>query len=218
MDFQNTETAPVHVAEIRHRMTNGFQLLQSYAMLQLSECENEEARRRVENVLEQILAVASQQSALAEADSGDLGAFLDLIEENWTVLGAANNVDLIVRRGLLDPMLPHVSRNAARILLEAVANSLEHAFPGRSGGRIEVSVDLVDEQHCRLTVADDGVGLQQDALNGAGGQGTGIVRALAGEIAGTVAWERKSPEGTVLTVEFPVNLPESVVTIKDANA
>lgn len=215
MEGHHSDVDNLHVAEIRHRMTNGFQMLKSFARRQLSACETEEAEVRVSQVLEQIRTVASLQSALAEADTGNFRGFLDRIESHWKNLGSARNIAVTVTCDETESMPKKTSENAARILLEAVTNCIEHAFPEVYGGALSIDVSCPDNQHFRLRISDDGVGMDGD---GEGGQGTDIIRSLAAEIGGRALWNMREGGGTVLNVEFPVNLPSSVTNLNGVHA
>ena len=204
----------VRVAEIRHRMSNGFQMLQSFTRLQLSTCETEEAAEKLDGILRQIEAVAAQQDALSEADTGNLAGFVEKIEPLWHRIGEHAGIAVQVELEAPVTLSPHASETASRILLEAVTNCVEHAFPDGRGGTIEVVVGATDDYHCHCRVADDGIGTTGDGH----GSGTGIIRALAEEIGGRADWKPGPRGGTVLTVDFPVNLPEHVEAMNKANA
>ncbi|EAQ01532.1 histidine kinase-like protein [Pseudooceanicola batsensis HTCC2597] len=210
-DFtSNMET--LRVAEIRHRMSNGFQLLQSFTRQQLSKSENREARERLAQVLRQIETVAAQQSALSEADSGNLAGFAQEMEPLWRRIGEQAGIEVHVRFDADAPFSPLASETAARILLEAVSNCIEHAFPEGEGGRVEIDVTVIDGHHCRVRVTDDGHGMK----NAGRGQGTRIIASLAAELGGVAAWSDRDGGGTVMKIDFPVNLPETVETMTQA--
>ncbi|MFN3207973.1 MAG: sensor histidine kinase [Roseovarius sp.] len=204
----------VRVAEIRHRMSNGFQMLQAFTRQQISKCETEEAAEKLDGLLRQIEAVAAQQDALSEADTGNLAGFVEKIEPLWRRI--CEHAGITVQVALETPvtLAPQASETASRILLEAVTNCVEHAFPDGRSGTIEVVVGATDDYHCHCRVADDGIGMTGERQGG----GIGIIRALAEQIGGRADWERGAGGGTVLMVDFPVNLPEHVEAMKKANA
>ena len=79
------------------------------------------------------------------------------------------------------------------IVTELVMNALKHAFPGGNGGLISVRY-TVDEANWRLSVSDNGVGLQQDgARRGHTGLGVAIVEALARQLKARVETTARSP-------------------------
>ncbi|MEC7760915.1 MAG: sensor histidine kinase [Pseudomonadota bacterium] len=198
----------IHVAEIRHRMKNGFQLLQAYTRQQLRKCETPEARELVGRVLDQIQSVSSLQVALSEADLGKFGGFLEQIEPHWQRLGEGLGVEFTVTRDTPEHLPTRVAENAARILMEAVTNALEHAFPDQRGGRIDVEAKLTDMTHMHLSVADNGVGLRNTPGHG---QGTGIIATLAEDLGGEAHWHPRETGGCILVVSFPVS-PDHAIT------
>lgn len=202
----------IRVAEIRHRMSNGFQILQAFTRQQIRSCDSQEAVDRLGNLLTQIETVAAQQSALSEADTGNFSGFIEAIEPLWQRLGDQSGVAIEVDLDGEISFSPTVAETASRILLEAVTNCIEHAFPGDRGGIVEIKVETTDVYHCECRVIDNGVGFEGDRT----GQGTGIIRSLAETLGGQATWSRRSSGGTVLSVEFPVNLPDEVEAMNKA--
>lgn len=205
----------IHVAEIRHRMTNGFQLLQAYTRQQLRKCETPEARELVGRVLEQIQSVSCLQVALSQADLGKFGAFLEQIEPHWQRLGEGQGVGFAVTSDTPEQLPIHISENAARILMEAVTNALEHAFPDRRGGRVEVHATLTNATHMHLSVADNGIGLRNTPGNG---QGTGIIATLAEDLGGEAHWHPRETGGCRLVVSFPVSADHDITQMNGKHA
>jgi len=82
-----------------------------------------------------------------------------------------------------------------------VINALKHGFPGggNDGGEILVKYE-VDEANWRLSVSDNGVGLQQDGgRRGHTGLGTTIVEALAHQLKARVETTSRSP-GMIVSI------------------
>jgi two-component sensor histidine kinase len=85
------------------------------------------------------------------------------------------------------------------ITTELVINALKHAFPGGGGGEILVRYK-VDEASWRLSVSDNGVGLQRDTSGrGHTGLGTIIVEALAQQLKAGVEITGGSP-GMIVSI------------------
>ena len=86
------------------------------------------------------------------------------------------------------------------ILNETAMNSIKHAF-GAEGGRISVSlVGGVGYGEARLTVTDNGRGIQHPNKNGSGLK---LITSLARQIGGTVD-QTSSDAGTTTTLTFPL--------------
>ena len=79
-------------------------------------------------------------------------------------------------------------------------NALKHGFPiGAEGCEILVRYD-VDESNWRLSVSDNGIGVQTDGgARGRTGLGTTIVEALARQLKASVEITRLSP-GMVVSI------------------
>jgi len=86
------------------------------------------------------------------------------------------------------------------ILNEAAMNSIKHAF-GQDGGTIRVRlVGGVGYGEARLTVSDDGRGMQSANQNGSGVK---LMASLARQIGGAI--DRQSNEGGTTTIlTFPL--------------
>jgi two-component sensor histidine kinase len=85
------------------------------------------------------------------------------------------------------------------IVNELVTNSVKYAFPDGMG-TISIDFRRVEDRYV-LTVADNGVGLQDEVRGG--GLGTTIVHSLASQLRGSFERRRGSP-GTVATLTMPV--------------
>jgi two-component system sensor histidine kinase UhpB len=85
-----------------------------------------------------------------------------------------------------------------RIAQESLTNVVRHAHAS------EASVDLIQEpSYLELVVADDGVGLPGDPINGTGGLRVMRERALL--IGADVWWERREAGGTAVRLRVPVD-------------
>ncbi|MBR9764340.1 MAG: sensor histidine kinase [Rhodobacteraceae bacterium] len=212
MNHPNPASESILVAEIRHRMSNGFQILQAYTRRQITRCDSEEAAEKLQGVLRQIETVAAQQSALSEADAGNFAGFVETIHPLWQRIGEEAGITVQVNLDAGITLPPTASETAARILMEAVTNCVEHAFPDGRGGQIDITISATDAYHCHCRIADDGVGMSGHGT----GDGTGIIRALAETIGGQATWAAGASGGTVLSLDFPVNLPEHVEAMNKA--
>src|SRR5258706_13435460 len=92
----------------------------------------------------------------------------------------------------------------ALIATELVSNAIEHAFVGRSGGRIHVGLQTDGGGGITLTVADNGAGLPAgfDA-KASGNLGLRIVKALAEQLDGT--FEMVDGKGVTCRLVIPVS-------------
>lgn len=87
------------------------------------------------------------------------------------------------------------------VVNELVQNALKYAFPdGRAGA---ITVDLArDGDMLVLTVADDGIGMVDDAEPAGTGMGQRLIAALVQQLGGSL--DRGKPPGTTVTIRFPL--------------
>lgn len=88
-----------------------------------------------------------------------------------------------------------------RITQEALSNVLRHA----AASRVELRLVVADE-HCALTVRDDGVGV--DARQGpTGGVGCIGIRERIAALGGRAEWRTPASGGTLLSIDAPCEAP-----------
>jgi two-component sensor histidine kinase len=94
------------------------------------------------------------------------------------------------------------------VLNELITNAFRHGFPDGRGGHMLIELQRHPDTYS-LSVKDDGVGsasIQRDRVTGSG---TSIVEALAKDELGGSATFDVTPEGTTVTVTFPVEAKPS---------
>jgi two-component sensor histidine kinase len=152
--------------DIDHRVKNNLQLIASLIQLQARRTQEPAPRAALKAVLERVNAITTVHRRLFQGDIHrfDADDFLrDLVGD---LAAAAGRDDITVGLSLDPVQIPAASAAAfALIVNELVGNTLKHAFPERAG---RVDIVLVQEgDTCVLTIADDGVGLN-DAPPGFG--------------------------------------------------
>jgi two-component sensor histidine kinase len=91
-----------------------------------------------------------------------------------------------------------VSVSLGLIVTELVINALKHAFTDQPKGTINVDYHASGDDWT-LSVADDGIGMPAGIDAPKAGLGTGIVEALAKNLAGEITVSAAEP-GTVVTI------------------
>ena len=88
------------------------------------------------------------------------------------------------------------------IVSELVANSLKHAFPDGQVGKISVALGHLDQWTLRLSVCDDGVGMDQNTPSEKIGAPIGweLVRTLTEQLGGSI--EINKQLGTQIHIIF----------------
>jgi len=148
--------------EVDHRVKNNLQLIASLIQLQARRTEDEGQRQALKTVLERVNAVTTVHRRLFRGDVQrfDAADFLrDLVGD---VAAAAGRDDIEIALTLQPVQIPAASAAPfALIANELIANALKHAFPARRG---RISITLAQEgDACVLTLADDGIGLNDAA-------------------------------------------------------
>jgi chemotaxis protein methyltransferase CheR len=176
--------------EMQHRVANSLQIIASILLLKAQTVQSEETRLHLRDAHQRVMSVATVQQQLQASGHGkpiELGPYLSSLCDTLaaSMIGDSRPISVRVEAG---PGTA-VSGDAVSIGLittELVINALKHGFPGGSGGEIVVKY-AVDEANWRLSVSDNGIGMQQD---GSGrkhtGLGTSIVEALAHQLKARV--------------------------------
>ena len=193
----------VLLKEIHHRVKNNMQVISSLVALQADRLPDDAMRSVLQDVTHRVRSMALVHEKLYQSPDMARVEFAEyaqsLLNYLWRAHGtAASGVRLVTD---LEPV--PLSVNAAvpcgLILNELVSNALKHAFRGRAGGEVTVSLRGSPEGGVCLQVRDNGTGLpagldwrQADTL------GLHLVQILAGQLRATV--EVSSSEGTEFTV------------------
>lgn len=186
-------------AEIRHRTANGFQMLSSLARIRAARSVCPEARDSLRRIADQIRAVAHLQTLLARSSSRGLANHLREMQPVWARIGEDRGIEVRARLENAPEVPGHCSTPLALIANEAVTNCFEHAFPDHRKGTVEVCLSGTKEGHIFLTITDDGVGFEtppEDARR----QGCRLIRDLAQNAGGNVAWRPNPLGGSLLFV------------------
>jgi len=100
------------------------------------------------------------------------------------------------------PVSVNVAMPTGLVVNELLTNTLKHAFAGRDGGTITLR-GLVDDAGCRITVADDGVGLPEGATWPAPRKLSAlIVQSLRQNAKAEVAFASEPGQGVKATIFF----------------
>ncbi|OSI67409.1 hypothetical protein BSZ21_17625 [Bradyrhizobium canariense] len=187
------------VQELTHRFNNDLAALTGFVSLAAARSVDEEVKVAMAGVLQRIFDLASIQRALRvpRDQSVDCASYL---AELCRSIASAKLRYRDIELEFLDSPLTLNSFECWRvgmIVAELINNAARHAF-GDRGGKIQVAMT---DRGCgmELTVADNGRGLN----NFSEGQGTKIVRHLAGVLKATVDY-RSTPSGTIARLSVPL--------------
>ncbi len=212
------------IREIHHRVKNNLQTISSLLRLQARRLTNPEAIAAVGESVRRIRTIALVHEALSR-EPGDDVTFIEIVRPLLR----------LAEEGLQSPDRPvrfAVQGDGGRIpaaiatplsvvLTELLQNAVEHGFPeGSGGGSVVVQLDN-DGEELRLSVVDDGRGVDPGfKLDSATGLGLSIVRTLVTtELNGSIVMRpltaddagrigtdpsRPSVRGTVVELVVPI--------------
>jgi two-component sensor histidine kinase len=210
MDLINEKE--VLLQELHHRVANSLQIIASVLLQSAKKVQSEESKLHLHDAHHRVMSVASLQKQLAASKLGDvaLGPYFTALCES---IGASmiHDHDKISLTVAADGSVTtaDTSVSLGLIVTELVINALKHAFPRERSGEIRV------DYHSRgpnwtLSVEDNGVGMPEN-VDAKAGLGTGIVKALAGQLSAHVAVAGGKP-GTTVSISHtyvPVLVAES---------
>lgn len=194
----------VLMQEVNHRVNNSLQLVMSMLKLQ-ADAANDQALQN------QLMEAASRISAIARAHQRlyrtghvqrvDLGAYLtDVCRDLDDLADCEVKLDLV--QGItiaIDRAIP-----ISLLVNELVTNAAKHAYVGRPGSHIWVTLALRAADSIVLSVRDEGVGLPADFdPKKRKGLGMRIINAFSQQL-GTSLQIRAGNPGTEFTIIVPV--------------
>jgi len=169
------------VREMHHRVKNNLQMIAMLLRLQIREGREVSGREVLTETINRILSIAAVHEILAAEGLRQVAvrAMLERVVHTVTQTMAPPQFALDARIDGDDFSLPsQQATSLALVVNELLQNAMEHAFPGRSGGRVEITLSE-GRDGIRVEVRDDGVGLPQDFSPGRSADlGLQIVRTL----------------------------------------
>lgn len=191
--------------EIEHRTKNNFAMVSGLIDMQRRRSESAEIKEALAGVLGRIDSFSRAHTHLHNA-GGDVGAVAmrnyisDLSEALAQALTLQGGVTL--ESDADDAVMDHDRAVTIGLLInELVTNAAKHAFTGRDRGAVEIKFRKT-ENGWRLTVADDGIGIDPaKAERAKGGLGQRLVDAFARQANGALAIDSDAT-GTRVTIDF----------------
>ena len=189
--------------ELQHRVANNMQFISSLLALQSRRVPDEarrvliDARQRVD-----VLSRIHRRLTTPVSDDDDLS---QMVEETCRdLLEATGASNIVCRVNMVPTQLPLDAISALSLIItELITNALKHAFVGRSGGTIAVTLQPVDTGRYMLEVRDDGVGLGPAAAPAQHSLGMRVIESLARRLDGAFSLSG-ADQGTVARLEFAV--------------
>jgi PAS domain S-box-containing protein len=149
--------------EIQHRVKNNLQMITALMRIEARNASGKMDTAPFDRLAGRIEAVQILYSLLADqdrkADQIDLGVYLSDIASSVLRAHAVEGIRLETKVDSY-PVSVNVALPTGLVVNELLTNALKHAFAGRDGGTITLS-SLSEDGGCRITIADDGIGLPE---------------------------------------------------------
>ncbi|MBF0476535.1 MAG: histidine kinase, partial [Deltaproteobacteria bacterium] len=199
--------------EIHHRVKNNLQIVAGLIEMSKAKTQDQDVINLFNEAHSRIHTMALIHSQLYQSecfDRIDMSQHLDqLLGYLLTTYGARENHIRVV----VEPSDVLLNLNQAipctLIFNEVIVNALKHAFKGKPGGSITLSLTKAADDVVRMTVKDDGVGLPigldaQKPVN----FGWEMIKGLTAQLKGTIKIHQR--QGTEGVIEFPAGPPENI--------
>ena len=153
--------------EMHHRVKNNLQLVASILSMQGRKCADPSTRRILQENVARVLSIATIHDILTYHSEDfqyvSSRILFDKLRMNLQSLVTPGKAIVISVDGddvLLDA---DTATPVSLVITELLTNALEHAFEGREGGRVTVSLRAGALCHT-VTVTDDGIGFDPNSL------------------------------------------------------
>ncbi|HQR89219.1 MAG: histidine kinase [Caulobacter sp. 35-67-4] len=152
----------VLLRELQHRVANNLQMITALIRIEARNVPEDAKDERFSRLAGRVEALGLLYRSLSEegqAGTVDLGVYLSEIASAVMRAHAVEGIHLNLQVDTW-PVSINVAMPTGLVVNELLTNALKHAFKDREGGTITLH-SLVDDEGCRVVVADDGVGLPQ---------------------------------------------------------
>lgn len=194
----------VLLRELQHRVKNNLQMITALIRLEARNLSDVSAGERFDRLAGRVNSLALLYNAMSEEGHGesvDLGVYLSQIASAVMQAHAVEGIRLDLKVDTW-PVSINVAMPTGLVVNELLTNALKHAFAGREGGTIRMH-SLVDEEGCRVIVADDGNGLAEGVeWPRVGKLGSLIVRSLRQNAEAELKVRSAPGEGVEVTIFF----------------
>jgi two-component sensor histidine kinase len=190
--------------EVHHRVKNNLQVVSSLLNLQAKRIHDPSAQQeflRGKRRIDSMALVHHKLYTQRDLSALDLRAFLSQLA------AAVSAMHEPASRTISHTVETHDIKADAdtaiqlgMITCELLSNSFQHAFPYVTGGHVDIEVNEVGDGLFRLSVSDNGLGMDLGAPRRADALGLEIAEALADQIDGEL--ELFSDKGTRVEVTF----------------
>lgn len=204
--IQSLKEKEVLLKEVHHRVKNNMQIISSILNLQSSYTNDanilnllRESQNRIKTMA-YIHESLYQNKTFSSINFNDyLAQLINNIVHSYSVSPDKILVEINCEKTILnlDTSIP-----LGLIINELVTNSIKHAFPASSKGKITINL-RTQNKFVFLTVEDNGVGMNSGITpENSGTLGLQLVYTLIDQINGKIDFENIKPQGTRVNITF----------------
>jgi two-component sensor histidine kinase len=189
--------------ELQHRVKNNLQMITALIRLEAKNQPGDGTAARFSKLAGRVESLALLYRSLSaddQPDGVDLGVYVSQIASAVMAAQAVEGIHLNLQVDTW-PVSLDVAMPTGLVINELLTNSLKHAFVGRDQGTITVK-SLVDDTGCRITVSDDGIGMDPTTWPRPGKLSALIVRSLQQNAGATITVTSSKSAGTRVEIFF----------------
>jgi PAS domain S-box-containing protein len=190
--------------ELQHRVKNNLQMITALIRMEARNAQLPEEGDRFNRLAGRIEALSILYRSLysgSEAETVDLGIYVSQIASSVMAAHAIEGIRLDMKVDTW-PVSVNVAMPVGLVINELMTNALKYAFVGRDGGEIKVRC-TVDDEGCKVLVADDGVGLSDKAdWPRRGKLSAMIVQSVRQNAKAEIDVQSEPDEGMAVTIVF----------------
>lgn len=197
------EEKEILLAELRHRISNTLQVIQSLVRLQIKRVQNQTIHHELEDLLERVQALHllyRQIQGLGERVQA-AGYIMSLVAHLRLVFAARRDGVDIEADVDEDIMMPSKQATYVGLIIhEIVTNSLKHAFADDQKGTVRLTLHRTPAGAIEMMVEDDGVGWTDGVAPGGTGIGLRLIDRMAASLGARMNVKRTG--GTRYSLEW----------------
>ncbi|MBW6425220.1 ATP-binding protein [Rhizobium sp. XQZ8] len=150
----------VLLKELQHRVKNNLQMITALIRMEARNAQHPDESARFNRLAGRVDALTILYRSLSDINADetvDLGTYLSQIASAVMAAHAVQGIRLDMKVDTW-PVSVNIAMPVGLVVNELMTNALKHAFKDRKGGEIVLRC-VVDDAGCRISVADNGIGL-----------------------------------------------------------
>jgi two-component sensor histidine kinase len=192
--------------EVHHRVKNNLQIIISLLESQ-STLQQQDPLFTLQSLRHRVYAMSLIHQKLYNFDNPQKLNILDYINDLVAYLqesfDTGSHISFVLE---IVPVELDISQAIpiGLIISEAITNSVKYAFPGERKGVISIKTELIDSEHLKLIISDNGIGLPEDYGSGKSRSlGIKLIRGLSADMDGKLFIESKN--GTSISLDLNIS-------------